>query len=100
MQNNSGLKPIWESFKNKGLSQILKHANYLIQMDRKFQSLLPLSLRGLFKIANIRSETLVLSTPSQIEGSKIRMQSREILLTFNQNFKSQLKKVKIIIDSP
>lgn len=100
MHRDDGLKPIWQSFSGKeALPRILKHAHYLGELDRKLQSLLPLYLRGLFKVANIRKETLVLMCRSQIEGSKIRMHSREILLIFKQNFKTPLKKVRIIIDS-
>ena len=100
MHNDNGLKPIWQSFNEKeALPRILKHAHYLSEMDRRLQSVLPLNLRGLFKLANIRLETLVIMCRSQIEGSKVRMHSREILLIFNQNFKNELKKVRIIIDS-
>ena len=100
MHRDSGLKPIWQSFSGEeALPRIMKHAHFLNEIDKRLQSQLPLYLRGLFKVANVRSETLVLMCPSQLEGSKIRMHSREILLLFQQKFKSPLKKVRIIIDS-
>jgi len=100
MRNNSGLTPIKQCFNSdESLPRILKHAAYLKELDRLLQSKLPLALRGLCTIANIRGNLLVLICKSQIEASKIRMHSRTILQIFNQNFKITIKKLKIIIES-
>ncbi len=100
MHNKSGLTPINYCF-NSGdnLPRILKHAAYLRELDRKFLSKLPLALRGLCSIANIRANTVVLICSSQLEASKVRMHSRVILQIFNQDFKIPAKKLKIIIES-
>jgi hypothetical protein len=100
MRNKSGLVPISQSFNSDGnLPRILKHAAYLRALDQKFQSKLPLALRGLCSIANVRQELVVVICYSQLEASKVRMHSRTILQIFNQDFKITTKKVKIIIES-
>ena len=99
MRNKSGLTPISYCFNSEdSLPRILKHASYLRELDRKFQSLLPLALRGLCSIANIRQNLPVLICQSQLEASKVRMHSRMILQIFTQNFKIPAKKLKIIIE--
>lgn len=100
MRNKSGLTPIYHCF-NSGdnLPKILKHAAYLRELDRKFQSRLPLALRGMCSIANMRQNLLVLICHSQLEASKVRMHSRVILQIFEQHFKITAKKLKIIIES-
>ncbi|MCF6289326.1 MAG: hypothetical protein L3J53_08860 [Proteobacteria bacterium] len=99
MRNKSGLTPINYCLNNNdNLPKILKHASYLREIDRKFQSKLPLALRGLCKIANIRTHLIVLICPSQLEASKVRMHSRVILQIFDKNFKITAKKIKIIIE--
>ena len=98
MRKNSGLTPISYCFDSEDkLPRILKHAAYLREMDRKFQSRLPLALRGLCSIANIRQNLLVLICQSQLEASKVRMHSRQILQIIQQDFKITAKKLKIII---
>ncbi len=98
MRKNSGLTPISYCFDSEAkLPRILKHAAYLREMDRKFQSRLPLALRGLCSIANIRQNLLVLICQSQLEASKVRMHSRQILQIIQQDFKITAKKLKIII---
>ncbi|VAW42491.1 hypothetical protein MNBD_GAMMA01-981 [hydrothermal vent metagenome] len=101
MRNNSGLTPINYCFdsKDNNLPRILKHAAYLRELDRKFQSKLPLALRGLCSIANIRENLLVVICYSQLEASKVRMHSRVILQIIQQDFKITAKKLKIIIES-
>jgi len=98
MRKNSGLTPISYCFDSEDkLPRILKHAAYLREMDRKFQSRLPLALRGLCSIANIRQNLLVLICQSQLEASKVRMHSHQILQIIQQDFKITAKKLKIII---
>ncbi|MBL4660843.1 MAG: DUF721 domain-containing protein [Alcanivoracaceae bacterium] len=98
MRKNSGLTPISYCFDSEDkLPRILKHAAYLREMDRKFQSRLPLALRGLCSIANIRQNLLVLICQSQLEASKVRMHSRQILQIIQQDFKITAQKLKIII---
>jgi len=100
MRNKSGLTPINYCFNSEdNLTRILKQAAYLRELDRKFQSKLPLALRGLCSIANLRQETLVLICHSQIEASKVRMHSRMILQIIQQDFKITAKKLKIIIET-
>jgi len=100
MRNRSGLTQISNCFNSGGnLPRILKHAAYLRELDRKFQSKLPLALRGLCSIANLRQELVVLLCRSQLEASKVRMHSRMILQIFTQDFKITAKKLKIIIES-
>jgi len=101
MRNQSGLTPINNSLNSseEGLPKVLKHVAYLRALDRKFQSKLPLALRGLCVIANHRQETIVLICKSQLEASKVRMHSRKILQIFNLYFKIPVKKLKIIIES-
>ena len=98
MHNKSGPTPINYCL-NSGseLPKIFKHANYLRELDRKFQSKLPLALRGLCSIANIRTNLIVLICYSQLEASKVRMHSRVILQIFNQDFKITTQKLRIII---
>jgi hypothetical protein len=99
MRNNSGLTPISYCFHSEDkLPKILKHAAYLRELDRIFQSKLPLALRGLCSIANIRQNLLVLICHSQLEASKVRMHSRQILQIIQQDFKITAKKLKIIIE--
>ena len=100
MRNKTGLTPINQCFNSDdSLPRILKHAAYLKELDRKLQSELPLALRGLCSIANLRGNLLVLICKSQLEASKVRMHSRTILQIFNQNFKITANKLKIIIES-
>lgn len=100
MRNKSGLTPISQCFNSEdSLPRILKQAAYLKELDRIFQSKLPLALRGLCSIANLRGNLLVLICKSQLEASKVRMHSRMILQMFNQNFKITVNKLKIIIES-
>ncbi len=100
MRSRSGLTPINNCLNSEeGLPRVLKHAAYLRALDRKFQSKLPLTLRGLCVIANQRQELIVLICKSQLEASKVRMHSRTILQIFNQYFKIPVKKLKIIIES-
>ena len=100
MRNKSGLTPINQCFNSDdSLPRILKHAAYLKELDRKLQSKLPLALRGLCSIANIRGNLLVLICKSQLEASKVRMHSRTILQIFEQNFKTTVNKLKIIIET-
>jgi len=99
MRNNSGLTPINQCLNSEdSLPRILKKAAYLNELDRQFQSKLPLALRGICSIANIRSNLLVLICKTQLEASKARMHSRMILQIFNQNFKITINKIKIIIE--
>ena len=101
MRNQPGLTPINNCLNSQeeGLPKILKHAAYLRALDRKFQSNLPLALRGLCSIANHRQELIVLICKTQLESSKVRMHSRTILQIFNQHFKIPVKKLRIIIES-
>lgn len=99
MRNKSGLTPINYCFNSDdNLPRILKHAAYLRALDNKFQYKLPLALRGLCSIANIRTDYVVLICPSQLEASKVRMHSRVILQIFNQDFKITAKKIRIIME--
>jgi hypothetical protein len=77
---------------------VLKHAAYINELSNQLQFKLPMALRGLCKLANIRKDQVVLMCPSQLEASKVRMHSRVILQIFIQKFKIPVKKVKIIID--
>jgi len=98
MRNKSGLTPISYCLNSEGnLPKILKHAAYLRELDRKFQSKLPLALRGLCSVANVRPNLLVLLCQSQLEASKVRMNSRSILQIIERDFKITAKKLKIII---
>jgi hypothetical protein len=100
MRNKSGLNPIGQFFNSdESLPRILKKAAYLRELDRIFQSKLPLALRGLCSIANLRGNLLVLICKSQLEASKVRMHSRTILQMFDQNFKITVNKLKIIIET-
>lgn len=101
MRKNSGLTPINYCLisEDSQLPKVLKHAAYLRELDRKFQSNLPLALRGLCSIANIRQNLLILICQSQLEASKVRMHSRQILQIIDQDFKIPVKKLKIIIES-
>lgn len=100
MRKNLGLTPIDQCFNSDdSLPRILKQAAYLRELDRKFQSKLPLALRGLCSVANLRGDLLVLICKSQLEASKVRMHSRTILQMFDQNFKTTVNKIKIIIES-
>lgn len=100
MRNKSGLTPISYCLNSEDkLPRILKHAAYLRELDRIFQSKLPLALRGLCSIANVRQDLLVLICKSQLEASKVRMHSRVILQIIEKNFKITAKKLKIIIES-
>lgn len=99
MSNDSGPKPISQCFNSTdGFSKVLKHATYINELNRQLQFKLPMALRALCQLANIRKDTVVLMCPSQIEASKVRMHSREILQIFIQKFKIPVKKVRIIID--
>lgn len=100
MRNKSGLTPINYCI-NSGdkLPRILKHAAYLRELDRKFQSKLPIALRGLFKIANIRPNLAVVICKSQLQASKVRMHSRVILQILQRDFKISAKKLRIILES-
>ena len=100
MRNKSGLTQINYCFdsQDNSLPKILKHAAYLRALDRKLQSKLPLSLRGMFSIANVRQNILVLICRSQLEASKVRMHSRVILQIIQQDFKITAKKLKIILE--
>lgn len=100
MRKNSGLTPLNYCLGTEGnLPKVLRHAAYLRELDRKFQLKLPLALRGLCSIANIRKDILVLICHSQLEASKVRMHSRVILQLIQQDFKITAKKLKIIIKS-
>ena len=100
MRNKKGLTPISQCFNSEdSLPRILKQAAYLKELDRKFQSRLPLALCGLCSIANLRGNLLVLICKSQLEATKVRMHSRMILQIFDQNFKTTVNKIKIIIES-
>ena len=101
MRKNSGLTPINYCFNSEDsqLPKVLKHAAYLRELDRKFQSKLPLALRGLCSIANTRGSLLVLICQSQLEASKVRMHSRQILQIIDRDFKIPVKKLKIILES-
>ncbi len=100
MRNKTGLTPIGYCFNSEdSLPRILKQAAYLRELDRKLQSKLPLALRGLCSLANMRGQLVVLLCQSQLEANKVRMHSRVILQIFNQNFKITANKLKIIIDS-
>jgi hypothetical protein len=101
MHKNSGLTPINYCFNSEDsqLPRVLKHAAYLRELDRKFQSKLPLALRGLCSIANLRQNLLVLICQSQLEASKVRMHSRQILQIFDRDIKITVQKLKIIIES-
>lgn len=99
MRKNSGLTPISYCFNSEEkLPRILKHAAYLRELDRIFQSKLPLSLRGLCSIANLRQNLLIIICSSQLEASKVRMHSRMILQIFERDIKISVKKLKIIIE--
>ena len=99
MPNNNGLTPINYCLNlDEKLPRVLKHAAYLRSFNQKFQSKLPLALRGMCSIANIRPNLVVVICQSQLEASKIRMHSRQILQIVNQNFKIPAKKLKIIIE--
>ncbi len=101
MRNNSGLTPISHCLDSDShLPRILKHAAYLQALDRKFQSKLPLALRGMCSIANVRQNLVVLLCQSQLEASKVRMNSRSILQIIQRDFKITAKKVKIIVQRP
>jgi hypothetical protein len=99
MSNDSGPKPIKQCLNSvDGISKVLKHASYISELNRQLHFKLPMALRALCQLANIRNDLVVLMCPSQLEASKVRMHSREILQIFTQKFKIPVKKIKIIID--
>ena len=99
MSYDSGPKPISQCFNSgDGISRVLKHASYINELNRQLQLKLPLALRSLCQLANIRKDLVVIMCPSQLEASKVRMHSRVILQIFTQKFKIPVKKVRIIID--
>ncbi|MEZ5496434.1 MAG: DciA family protein [Gammaproteobacteria bacterium] len=100
MRNNSGFSPVSRSLNSSSeLQKVFKYASYLFELDKKFQSKLPSTLKEVCHIANIRQDVVVLICKSRLEASKIRMYNRVILQIIQQDFKITAKKLKIILES-
>jgi len=77
------------------IAGLIEQARALVELNRRFQLALPDTLRHLCRLANVRRDTVVLVCESQIEASKLRMFSREILQIIRDDFKIPAKKLRI-----
>ncbi len=94
----SNLKKLPEILADQpSLGKLVQRAKALAELDRRLQLALPGTLRGLFTLANVRKETVVLICQSQIEASKVRMFSRQILQIIQDDFKIPAKKLRISV---
>jgi hypothetical protein len=96
MSKKSGFKRMPEIFSGQsGLGSLVQRAQALAELDRRLQLALPGNLRGQCQLANVRQDTVVLVCQSQIEASKLRMFSRQILQIIRDDFKIPAKKLRI-----
>jgi len=100
MRNKSGFKKLPEILSGQsGLGALVQRAEALAELNQRLQLALPGSIRGQCQLVNVRQDTVVLVCQSQIEASKLRMFSRQILQIIKDDFKIPAKKLQIKVSS-
>jgi hypothetical protein len=64
---------------DSGLSNLLEHANYLIQLETLLAGLLESDLASKFQVAAARENRLTLITPSASWATRLRMQAPNLI---------------------
>ena len=83
---------------DKGLTALIERADQLNDLNKRLQPRLPAPVKGLCRLANIRSETAVFACDNQAAASKVRMFSRDILQTMQRDYKISVKKLRVVIE--
>jgi hypothetical protein len=99
MRKSKGFHSITASIaQDKSLSGLIHRANQLKKLNDELQLRLPAQVRGMCQLANIKGETAVFICNTQMEASKIRMYSRSILQTMQEDFKISVKKLQLKVE--
>ncbi len=99
MRKSKGFHSITASIaQDKSLSGLIHRANQLKKLNDELQLRLPVQVRGMCQLANIKGETAVFICNTQMEASKIRMYSRSILQTMQEDFKISVKKLQLKVE--
>lgn len=81
---------------NPALRQIVNKVDQLAKLNRTLNTAAP-ELSPYCQAANVRANTLLLTTPSSALGHKLRFQAQELLERFNQHSDQQFKSVQILV---
>lgn len=76
---NHAPKNINEILQNSTLTQIVEKVNYLNSLNQKIQKILPESLRGLYRVANLIDNQLVINVQNATIRQGLILQQARLL---------------------
>lgn len=76
---NSAPKKINEILQNSTLSRIVEKANFVNDLNQKIQKILPQSYRGLYRVANLVDNQLIINVKSASVRQGLLLQQTALL---------------------
>lgn len=76
---NSAPKKINEILQNSTLSRIVEKANFVNDLNQKIQKILPQSYRGLYRVANLVDNQLIINVQSATVRQGLLLQQASLL---------------------
>ncbi|MEG9475100.1 DciA family protein [Mannheimia indoligenes] len=76
---NSAPKKINEILQNSTLSRIVEKANFVNDLNQKIQKILPESYRGLYRVANLVDNQLIINVQSATVRQGLLLQQTALL---------------------
>lgn len=76
---NSAPKKINEILQNSTLSRIVEKANFVNDLNQKIQKILPESYRGLYRVANLVDNQLIINVQSATVRQGLLLQQASLL---------------------
>ncbi|AHG73683.1 MULTISPECIES: DciA family protein [Mannheimia] len=76
---NSAPKKINEILQNSTLSRIVEKANFVNDLNQKIQKILPESYRGLYRVANLVDNQLIINVKSATVRQGLLLQQTALL---------------------
>ncbi|WHP46882.1 DciA family protein [Mannheimia bovis] len=77
---NSAPKKINEILQNSTLSRIVEKANFVNDLNQKIQKILPESYRGLYRVANLVDNQLIINVQSATVRQGLLLQQTALLV--------------------
>ncbi|MFA9500960.1 DciA family protein [Mannheimia sp. E30BD] len=77
---NSAPKKINDILQNSTLSRIVEKANFLNDLNQKIQKILPESYRGLYRVANLVDNQLIINVQSATVRQGLLLQQASLLV--------------------
>ena len=86
MLKNTSMKNITEILQNSSLSRIVQRANTLNDLNQKIKTLLPEKYRGLYRVANLVDNQLVIEVRSATVRQGMLLEYTTLLCAIQRDF--------------